>query len=69
MTLRPIDCEQPALVVLAPHDEYENLRPVKTSARKRIDGVVAAVTTLSRLMVLPDRPASPYAVRRVRVVG
>ena len=50
-------------------DENENLRPVKTSPRKRIDGVVAAVTALSRLMVLPDRPASPYAYRGVRTVG
>jgi phage terminase large subunit-like protein len=50
-------------------DENENLRPVKTSPKKRIDGVVAAVTALSRLMVLPDRPASPYAYRGVRTVG
>ena len=50
-------------------DENENIRPVKTSTRKRIDGVVAAVTALSRLMVLPDRPALPYAYRGVRAVG
>ena len=50
-------------------DENENIRPVKTNPKKRIDGVVAAVTALSRLMVLPDRPASPYAYRGVRVVG
>ena len=36
---------------------------------RRIDGVVAAVATLSRLMVLPDRSVSPYAYRGVRVVG
>ena len=50
-------------------DENENVRPVKSSPKKRIDGVVAAVTALSRLMVLPDRPASPYAYRGVRSVG
>lgn len=50
-------------------DENENIRPVKTNPKKRIDGVVAAVTALSRLMVLPDRPASPYAYRGVRVIG
>jgi phage terminase large subunit-like protein len=50
-------------------DENENIRPIKTSPKKRIDGVVAAVTALSRLMVLPDRPASPYTVRGVRTVG
>ena len=50
-------------------DENEHLRPVKTEPRKRIDGVVAAVTALSRLIVMPDRPRSPYAVRGVRVVG
>jgi phage terminase large subunit-like protein len=36
-------------------DENENIRPVKTNPKKRIDGVVAAVTALSRLMVLPER--------------
>ena len=50
-------------------DENENIRPIKTSPKKRIDGVVAAVTALSRLMVLPDRPNSPYASRGVRTVG
>ena len=50
-------------------DENENIRPVKTNPKKRIDGVVAAVTALSRLMVLPDRPASPYGYRGVRTVG
>ncbi len=50
-----------------------NIEPVKPSVaaqgKQRIDGVVAAVTALSRLMVLPDRPASPYAYRGVRTVG
>jgi phage terminase large subunit-like protein len=50
-------------------DENENIRPVKSNPKRRIDGVVAAVTALSRLMVLPDRPASPYAYRGVRTVG
>ncbi len=50
-------------------DANENVRPVKTNSKKRIDGVVAAVTALSRLMVLPDRPTSPYAYRGVRTVG
>lgn len=50
-------------------DENENIRPVKSNPKKRIDGVVAAVTALSRMMFLPDRPASPYAYRGVSVVG
>ncbi len=49
-------------------DENENLRPVKTSPRKRIDGVVAAVTAISQLMVLPEpihfRVAAAGLVRR-----
>jgi len=50
-------------------DENENIRPVKTNPKKRIDGVVAAMTALSRLMVLPDRPASLHAYRGVRTLG
>jgi phage terminase large subunit-like protein len=50
-------------------DENENIRPIKANPKKRIDGVVAAVTALSRLMVLPDCPVSPYGYRGVRVVG
>ncbi len=54
-------------------DPAGNIKPVKpggsAQGTRRIDGVVAAVTALSRLMVLPDRPASPYAYRGVRVVG
>jgi phage terminase large subunit-like protein len=50
-------------------DENENLRPVKINSKKRIDGIVAAVTALSRLMLLPDRPPTPYASRGVRTVG
>ena len=50
-------------------DENENIRPMKANPKKRIDGVMAAVTALSRLMVLPDRPSSPYTTRGVRVVG
>jgi len=50
-------------------DENENIRSVKADPKQRIDGVVAVVTALSRFMVLPDRPSSPYAVRGVRVVG
>lgn len=50
-----------------------NIKPVKpggaAQGTRRIDGVVAALTALSRLMVLPDRPASPCAQRGVRVVG
>lgn len=49
-------------------DENENIRPVKTRKKKRIDGVVGAVTALSQLLVLPDRPASPYKYRGVRSV-
>lgn len=47
----------------------EIVRPVKSNPNNRIDRVVVAVTALSWLMVLPDRPASPYAHRGVRVVG
>jgi phage terminase large subunit-like protein len=54
-------------------DPAGNIKPVKpggvAQGTRRIDGVVAAVTALSRLMVLPDRAASPYAYRGVRVVG
>ena len=49
-------------------DENENIRPVKTRTKKRIDGVVAAVIGLSQLLVLPERPASPYTYRGVRSV-
>jgi phage terminase large subunit-like protein len=35
-------------------DENENIRPVKLHPKKRIDGVVAAVTALERLMRLPE---------------
>ncbi|MCK6478588.1 MAG: terminase large subunit [Planctomycetaceae bacterium] len=49
-------------------DENENIRPVKANPKRRIDGVVATVTALSRLMVLPSGPASPYATRGVRTV-
>ena len=54
-------------------DPAGNIKPVKPGGHaqgtRRIDGVVAAVMALSRLMVLPDRPASPYAYRGVRTVG
>jgi phage terminase large subunit-like protein len=50
-------------------DENENIRPIKANPKKRIDGVVAAVTALSRLMVLPERTVSPYLSRGVRTVG
>jgi len=50
-------------------DENENIRPIKANQRKRIDGVVAAVTALSRLMVMPGGSSSPYQNRGVRVVG
>jgi phage terminase large subunit-like protein len=50
-------------------DENENIRPVKPSPKKRIDGVVAAVTALSRVLLLPERSGSPYAARGIRVVG
>jgi phage terminase large subunit-like protein len=54
-------------------DPAGNIKPVKpggvAQGTRRIDGVVAAVTALSRLMVLPDRASSPYAYRGVRTVG
>jgi phage terminase large subunit-like protein len=54
-------------------DPAGNIKPVKpggaAQGTRRIDGVVAAVTALSRLMVLPDKPTSPYAYRGIRVVG
>jgi len=54
-------------------DPAGNIKPVKpggaAQGTRRIDGVVAAVTALSRLMVLSDRPASPYTHRGVRTVG
>jgi phage terminase large subunit-like protein len=59
----------PGAIAAAKEDENENIRPIKANPKKRIDGIVAAVTALSRLMVLPDRPASPYVYRGVRTVG
>ena len=54
-------------------DPAGNIKPVKpggaAQGTRRLDGVVAAVTALSRLMVLGDRLASPYASRGVSVVG
>ena len=54
-------------------DPAGNIKPVKpggvAQGTRRIDGVVAAVTALSRLMLLSDQPTSPYARRGVRVVG
>jgi hypothetical protein len=49
-------------------DQPETPSP-RSPATRGIDRVVASVTALSRLMVLPDRPASPYAYRGVRTVG
>lgn len=42
-------------------DPAGNIRPKKPSAKKRIDGVAAAVTALSRLMVAPTPKTSRYA--------
>lgn len=56
-------------VTSAAVNEDENIRPIKPSPTKRIDGVVAAVLAPSRLVVLPDRPTSPYAYLGVRAVG
>ncbi len=54
-------------------DPAGNIKPVKpggiAQSTRRIDGIVAAVIALSRLMVLPDGPTSPYAHRGVRTVG
>ncbi|MCG3136055.1 MAG: hypothetical protein HMLKMBBP_03852 [Planctomycetes bacterium] len=54
-------------------DPAGNIKPVKpggaAQGTRRIDGVVAAVTALSRLMVLGNVAASPYAHRGVRTVG
>lgn len=53
-------------------DPAGNIKPVKpggaSQGTRRIDGVAAAVTALARLMVMPDRPSSPYATRGVRSV-
>jgi phage terminase large subunit-like protein len=50
-------------------DPAGNIKPVKPGGEargtKRIDGVVATLTALSRLMVAPERPASPYKYRGV----
>ncbi|MCG3134589.1 MAG: hypothetical protein HMLKMBBP_01903 [Planctomycetes bacterium] len=54
-------------------DPAGNIKPVKpggaAQGTRRIDGVVGAVTALSRLMVLGDAVRSPYAHRGVRTVG
>jgi phage terminase large subunit-like protein len=54
-------------------DPAGNIKPVKpggvAQGTRRIDGVVAAVTALSRLTVLVDTASSPYAYRGVRTVG
>ena len=44
-------------------DPAGNIRPKKPSAKKRIDGVAAAITALSRLMVAPAPKTSVYARR------
>lgn len=44
-------------------DPAGNIRPKKPSTKKRIDGVAAAVTALSRLMVAPAPKTSVYAKR------
>ncbi len=54
-------------------DPAGNIKPVKpggaAQGTRRIDGVVAAVIALSRLMVAPEGTTSPYAHRGVRTVG
>ena len=54
-------------------DPAGNIKPVKpggvAQGTRRIDGVVAAVTALSRLMVLGNAARSPYSHRGVRTVG
>lgn len=45
-------------------DPAGNIRPKKPSPKKRIDGVAAAVTALSRLMVAPPPKASVYTTGR-----
>jgi len=49
-------------------DENGNIRPVKTNDRNRIDGVVAAVIALSRLMVLQEPKRSIYQTRGFSVL-
>jgi phage terminase large subunit-like protein len=41
-------------------DPAGNIRPVKPSKTKRIDGVAATVTALSRLLVAPATRQSVY---------
>jgi phage terminase large subunit-like protein len=53
-------------------DPAGNIKPVKPGGdargTRRIDGVVAAVTALSRLMVAPEAKRSVYAERGVTVI-
>lgn len=54
-------------------DPARNITPVKpggaAQGTRRIDSVVAAITALSRLVVLADVSTRPYASRGARVVG
>lgn len=49
-------------------DENENIRPVKTSEKNRIDGVVAAIMALSRAIVDPNA-TSVYEDRGIITLG
>jgi phage terminase large subunit-like protein len=49
-------------------DPAGNIRPKKPSSKKRIDGVAAAITALSRLMVSPVVKSSVYARRGLRTL-
>jgi phage terminase large subunit-like protein len=44
-------------------DPAGNIKPDKEKASDRIDGVVAAVMALSRLIVAPKPMKSPYETR------
>tara|TARA_Y100000310_G_scaffold345430_1_gene464874 strand:- start:9836 stop:11689 length:1854 start_codon:yes stop_codon:yes gene_type:complete len=50
-------------------DPAENIKPVKTGKKKRIDGTVAAIMSLSMMIREPYTPNSNYKKRGILVVG
>lgn len=49
-------------------DANDNIRPVKPKGWKKIDGVVAGITALNRLMVAPAPKSNVYKSRGVKVL-
>ncbi|GAH61238.1 unnamed protein product, partial [marine sediment metagenome] len=57
-----------ASVIAVKLDEVENIKPSKKSSTERIDGVVALIMAIGRMIVSPEEQASVYETRGVLVV-